>query len=199
MVERDTINLKNLGEIKERGRKQIDAGIETKKKDFPRGNLIRKIDNPSQIIFSWKAREYEKMEKNKKWYLKGGFFLGLIIIGAFWLGFWLMGITFILIAIVGYIFTKRDPRLIEFKITKKAIEVDSKIYSFNDLKSFWIFYGLPQDSYVSIIRKKTYAPRIQLPIGETDPVKIRKVLLKFLPEKEQKEELSNIVERMIKF
>ncbi|MEA3273441.1 MAG: hypothetical protein U9Q72_02515 [Patescibacteria group bacterium] len=175
--------------------------IEQKKagNQSPSSSSSLKSQSQPEIVYSWKAREYEQYTRTKKWYLIGGILMGAVIIGAFWTGNWMMGITFILVVIVGGLYLKKEPRMIEFKIMKKGIEADQVFYSFNNLKSFWIFYGLPQDSYVSIARKKTYFPYLQLPIGDADPVEIRKELLKLLPEKEHKEEITNAIGRLIKF
>jgi len=160
---------------------------------------LHKISNSRNVVYSWKAKEYEQYVRTKKWYLIGGALMGAIILGAFWTGNWMMGVTFILVVIVGSIYVKKEPRMIEFKIMKSGIEADQTFYGFDNLKSFWIFYGLPQDSYVSIARKKTYFPYLQLPIGNSDPVEIKKELLKFIPEKEHKEETTNVIGRLIKF
>ncbi len=189
-IRQNIINLRNA-------RKEEQE--ESKQEESKQEDTSVRYDPQREIVLAWKAKEYEQTEKSKKWYLKGTIFIGAIVLGAFFLKNWLMGVTFILIAIVGYIFTKKEPRVIELKILKRGVEADGSFYSFGELKSFWIFYGLPQNSYVSLVRKKAYFPLIQLPIGENDPVQIRRKLLKFLPEKEQKEEFSNMIERLIKF
>lgn len=181
-----------------------EGKIESEKKENLQGLDHKKrkpwhLEDPDKIIYRWEAEEYVLHEKSKRWYLVGAATIGVIILMALFLKNLLMAITFLLIAVVGFIYLRRDPKKIKIKIRQGGIEVENNFYKFEDLESFWIFHHPNTlDSYISIKRKIKYFTHIQLPIGNNDPKIIRKKLLEFIPEQEQKEEVANILERKLK-
>ena len=81
-----------------------------------------------------------------------------------------------------------------------GIEADGIFYDYDTMRSFWIFYNdPPKDSFLSVQRTQKYLPYLELPLGDTDPVSLRKNLLKFLKERKHEEGLANLVEKLIKF
>jgi hypothetical protein len=98
-----------------------------------------------------------------------------------------------------YLFSLKRPRAIECGITYQGIMVDSIIYPYADLESFWIFYEPPDFKVISLKHKKPYLPHIQIPLGEEDPMEIRKILMELLTETEQEEAFSDKMARYLKF
>jgi hypothetical protein len=150
------------------------------------------------LSFSWKALEYEHHEKHPKWYWVTGGLLLAIVIYALITDSILMAITFILIGMLGYIFAEREPRTIQMEINPEGIRVDNYFYGYEDLKSFWIFYETEEEIRVlSLHGKRTFLPHIHIPIGDTNPIIIREVLIHYLPEIRQELTLLDRLERLI--
>lgn len=164
---------------------------------------IRKeqVENPyeSRALFAWDAPEFIKYEKDLQW------LLSLIIIVIALIGYFLLtqnylgAIVTILSSFMIYLYSLREPRGIHFEILPLGVVTGEKLYEFDRLKSFWIFYELPDFKEVSIRTKATFSPYLYLPLGSTNPVEVRNALLKFLPEKEEHELLTNRIARKLRF
>ncbi len=84
-----------------------------------------------------------------------------------------------------------------FGITPEGIVIDNQLFEFNSLESFWILYEPKRKKEIVFKRKNALLPSIKIPLGSTDPVKVRKVLINFLAEEKQKESLFDLLEDLI--
>lgn len=153
----------------------------------------------AEVKMSWETEEFSYYEKSRVWFLAGG--AGFLLIIAYFTitNQLITALTFLLLGVTVYIFSLKKPRKISCTITYQGITVDTVTYSFLDLNSFWIFYEPPDFKVISLKHKKPYLPLIQIPIGDTDPMKIRQTLLPLLPEEEQEEPFSDKLARYLRF
>lgn len=122
----------------------------------------------------------------------GAFVIALV---AFFMGNYLLAIFIALAAFVLYAGAGRKPSAVQCAITPRGVKIENRVYEFSDLKSFWIFYDPEDIKELSLESKKTMMPYIRAPLGDTDPVKLRETLLKFIPEKKHEESLTDIIGR----
>jgi hypothetical protein len=160
---------------------------------------MKKTKKISLQEFEWKAPEFDKKEKNKSWFIIPAIItivLGLIALFSENILF----LIFIILAfLIFYLYAQKEPRIIKFKINEKGIEIDKKLYDFDGIRSFWIFYDPPEQKEISLRSKRTFLPYVRLSLGEENPNEIRKYLLKFLPEKRHRESIVDIWMRRIGF
>lgn len=140
---------------------------------------------PTKI--EWTAPEFKKYKKGKKWFVLPVLIASVVIIAAILLKNLLLVIATILTVFVVYIYAKKEPRKIKFSISGNGVQIDQVVYKFEDLKSFWIFYEPPEVKEISIRSKKAFMPYIKIPLNDQNPAEVRRLLLKFLPEKRHKE------------
>jgi hypothetical protein len=145
----------------------------------------------------WSAPEHEEYTVGKKFYTYATIFLALLIAYAIYSNSPIMAITFILVGVVGYLYLQKKPRVVNFSITVEGIIAENEIYEFDNLKSFWIFYDPPQEKLLSLRSKSIFTPYIHIPIGDEDPVKIRQILIDFIPEVKQNHNIVDIAERFL--
>jgi hypothetical protein len=151
----------------------------------------------AKALLHWRAPEYEKYEKSRQWYLYVSLILLAVIAYAVYTDSPVMAITFILIGVVGYIFINRAPQVIDFAVTQEGIIIGREIYDFENIKSFWIFYEPHDIKVVSLHIRNKLMPYIHIPIHEENPIEIRRLLLKYIPEEKQDPSLMDILERLI--
>jgi hypothetical protein len=137
----------------------------------------------------WTALEFKKYKKGKKWFVSSALFALAVIIAAILLKNLLLVIATILTVFVVYIYAKKEPRKIKFSISGNGVQIDQTVYKFEDLKSFWIFYEPPEVKEISLRSKKAFMPYIKIPLSDQNPAEVRGLLLKFLPEKQQRESI----------
>lgn len=120
---------------------------------------------------------------------------GIITLAALFWGNYLLGIFIALAAFVLYASGSGKSRAVKCAITPQGIKIENRVYEFSDIKSFWIFYDPSDIKELSLESRKTMMPQIRAPLGDTDPIKLRETLLKFIPEKKHEESLSDIIGR----
>lgn len=152
-----------------------------------------------QDTLKWIAPEFEHYQKNKMWFIVVGLIATALIIWALlsrnFLFALLIGLSFFSIIVYGL----KKPRNIHLAITPKGVKVGKTLYEFSNLKSFWIFYDLPKLKEISIRSKKTFMPYIKLPLGEQNPINVRRMLIKYLPEKKQERSVIENLAKELRF
>lgn len=164
-----------------------------------------RLESPHDIMLTggvptlihWQGPEYEHYPKEKIWYAGASLILAAIIIYALVTNSPIMAITFILVGVVGYVQLEKLPRVLDFKVTIDGLVVGNEIYKFDDIKSFWIFYEPPHIKILSIHIDALLTPYIHIPVHQIDPVKLREVLMEFIPEVKQEQTLVDTVERLL--
>ena len=149
-----------------------------------------------KILHSWRAPEFEIYEKSARWYVLATVFILAMVAYALFTDAPIMAITFILIGIVGYIYSQKDPRVVTFSITSKGVLADKEFYSYENIRSFWIFYDPNRTRAISLHTKASMLPFVHIPISDEDPVLLRKILLEEIPEIKQDPSLINTIEQV---
>lgn len=98
-------------------------------------------------------------------------------------GEYLFGIFIALIAILAFIFIKRNVGINNVIIERRGIYINDDYYSYKDLRSFWITYDSAGIKELAIETKSWYVPIIHVPIFDVAPMAIRESLIKYLPER----------------
>lgn len=150
-----------------------------------------------QVLIFWRAREFEKKERHPRWHWIFFGILFALVLYAFLTSNLIMSIIFILFGFLFYFYEKNEPKEYTFGVNNEGVFAQDRIYSFDSLENFWIFYEPGGIKELSLKSQKTFMPYISLPLGATDPNKIRDILLKRLPEKEHEKGLMSILERIL--
>lgn len=152
---------------------------------------------PKQI--SWDTPEYILYKKTADWYWS----LGIISTALVGIAIWQQNFLFALIALIGgfavALYAVRIPRIIHITISIKGVEIDDRVYPYETLSSFWIFYRPGGTKELSLLSEKIFMPRIAIPLGNADPNEIRDLLIEFMPEKVQEESLTDVIARRLGF
>jgi len=160
-----------------------------------------KQDLPSdigEILYKWEGPEFEVYEKSARWYIIAIVFILGMVAYALYTNGPIMAITFILIGIVGYIYSQKQPRLVTFAITSKGVFADKELYTYDNIFSFWIFYEPTHTRVVSLHTKASMLPYVHIPFDDENPVELREMLLKNIPEIKQDPSLIDTLERVLR-
>ncbi|MDP3727402.1 MAG: hypothetical protein Q8R35_02045 [bacterium] len=150
-------------------------------------------------IIDWEAPEFDPDAAGSALQLLAG---ALLIIGGIAAAFFKNFLFALLLVIsggliIGHAF--RIPREIRFALTGRGIRVGNRLYEYESLESFWIFYDPPLFKELSLRSRRTVMPDVRVPLGELDPLQLRKILLRFLREEEQQLSLVDIVAKRMGF
>ena len=161
-------------------------------------NKKTKTKFPS-LPFQWSALEYEYFPKSADWFWMVVILTLSIAVASFILGNFLFGVLIFVSGFGIILFGLRKPQNVFFSITGRGVQIKDKLYSYNGLESFWIYYNPPVQKQLSLKSKKIFMPSIQIPLGDADPNIVRNFLLKFMPEKEYSESFSDSMMKILRF
>jgi hypothetical protein len=135
-----------------------------------------------ELIF-WFIPEFDKHERERIWYISAGAIAILMIIFAFITSNFLFAVIVIIAAFIFVIRDGQDPDLVKFSITYEGIHIGNKFYDYDELKDFSvIFKPKLRVKKLYFEFKNTIKPRLSIPLIDTNPLIIREILLKYLPE-----------------
>jgi len=155
--------------------------------------------DPPKTAFTWKAPEYPYYEKSSDWY----WVLGIIALALIVVAFLMKNFLFVLLVLLGafavVLYAVRIPRIITVTISGRGIQIDDRLFPYETLQSFWIFYRPGDHHELSLKSDRTLMPYIKIPLPDTDPNEIRELLVKYLKEAKQEESMVETLARLIGF
>lgn len=169
--------------------------LESSEKDFITDNELETISTTDddldigEILISWEIPSYHKHEKPKVWYIYFFLFTALCLVYSYFNQNPLFALIVILCAILYIANEKNDPKKLIFAITEDGIVIENKFIPYKKLKAFYILYQPPLIKNVYFQPKNPIAQVITIPLGEENPVEVRKILLQYLDEDLEKEDM----------
>jgi hypothetical protein len=139
---------------------------------------------------SWDVLEHNHGEKSADWYWSLGIIALTIALLCILFGNILLAIFVVLAAFTMGLHAHKEPKLITIELNSRGILVDSTLYAYSALESFWIE---EHDNPPNIIiqSKKHLMPYVVLPINHLSPDDVRDYLLLHLKEVEHHESLGH--------
>ena len=140
-----------------------------------------------QLLLEWSFNEYAQPERGLSWYIIAGiFFVGMIVSAILSRNF-LFVLILILLAFIIIIHSRRSPMRVDLKIFEDGVQVGSRFYEWRDLKSFRIVYEPPEVKRLYFDLRPFLLPDFSVPLEDQNPLKVREILKKYLPEDLTKE------------
>ncbi len=100
----------------------------------------------------------------------------------------LFAVIVIISAIVIIMRAKYEPGKVNFTIYEDGLGVDGRFYDYDLIDSFYILYKPPEIKNLYFEFKSLVRPRLNIPLENQNPLKIREALIKYLAEDLEKEE-----------
>lgn len=143
--------------------------------------------NPPEAFVSWQVPAYEYRPKTADWNWALGIITVACAIAAFFFGNYLFCIIILLSGSLLGIYGSKVPPVLSVAITERGVRVDSTLYPYSSLRSFWV----SESDHPVLILASHHAmvPLITIPLGHEDPLVVREVLLPFVDEEEMAEPL----------
>ncbi len=157
---------------------------------------------PDQI--SWQAPEHEYREHSADWY----WVVGIITISLAVVFIIAENILLSVVVVIGIgtllLHSKTAPKIIECALSRKGIRVDTKLYPWESLESFWILEESQSgeihiNAKILLISKKPLMPHIVIPLDQDLVEEVHEVLSQMLPEEPQVEPLPDRIMRRLGF
>ncbi|EKD49848.1 MAG: hypothetical protein ACD_63C00029G0002 [uncultured bacterium] len=143
--------------------------------------------NPKTYI-KWKAPEFIYYEKNKNWYLFAIIIFATLIAYAVYSKSFLMAVAFIVAGAIFYLYAQKKPQILNIEINEDGVVFHDKFFSYAELRGFWIMYEPPEIKLLTLHTSQLLYPKISIILTDQDPVKLRRILIKEIPEDKKLEE-----------
>ena len=146
-------------------------------------------------LLEWQAPEFLSYTRGWKYYsLLSLLFLAVIVYGVYSSDWFVIGI-FIIVA--GFIiwYQQKEPLNKKYRITQLGIYEDNKFYQFNEIYSYWFLIDKEYKT-LNIIFAKKYLPQLTILLNGTDPIAVRNVLSKHIPEESNRTE--TLLDRLVR-
>ena len=147
----------------------------------------------------WGALEYEYIPKSNNWFWSVGIIAISVAFASVLLGNMLFAILVMIAATTIILYGAKKPKKVMFSFTARGLQIDSRLFPYENLRSFWIHYEPPAKKNIVIEPKKLFMPAIIIPLGDADPNIIREHLLKFLKEERHEESIAQTISRLLGF
>jgi hypothetical protein len=140
------------------------------------------------ILLSWQSYDFDLKPKTLKWYSLAILLIMLALAYLVWQKDWFTVVVFFIIISVGYWYLRTaKPKLVTYSITPLGINADGKLYPFSEIHSFWMIYN-DRVKKIYIAFSKKYLPSLTITIKDVDPVVLKTILLRRIPEQEKRGE-----------
>ena len=147
----------------------------------------------------WQAPEYIHYEKTADWYWSAGVIMLALLVSSYYLESILFAFLIVIGGVAVMLYGARRPNTITFEVSGMGVRVGDRLFPFETLQSFWIFYRAGDTKELSIRSEQLLVPMIKIPLGDQDPTALRELLLDFMPEVAQEESLVDVLARLLKF
>ncbi len=165
----------------------------------PTTEAERHKTSPGGLLLEWDAPEFEHTAEGGLFLFLIGAVLAIGGVGALFFKNFLFGVFLLLAGGLTISYAYRMPRQIRFAVTSRGITIGNRVYEFEGLQSFWIFYDPPLFKELNLESKKTLMPRVRVPLGDLDPLRLREILLPFLRETKHEESMIDVISKRLGF
>ena len=153
-----------------------------------------------QILAAWDFPEFVKEEKSKWWYISFGLVFSLMLLYSYFEQNFLFMVIIGLFIFVYFSLEKKSPLNIQIALAEDGILINGKFINYQDLENFYLIYYPPQIKNLYFQPKNQLKNRLTFPLENQNPSEIREILLQYLPEDLEKEEIpaSETISRFFK-
>jgi hypothetical protein len=153
----------------------------------------------NKLLLHWKAPEFIIHHRGVKWFLTAGIILILLIAYAIYTRSATMAIVFIILGGVYYLTHNQHPKIIDIKVTELGIFMGEKFFPYNMINSFSIIYHPPYIHHINLRLADKTLSRVAVQLDVQDPVAVRKLLVREIPEVEgDSESFTEMLIRMLR-
>lgn len=142
-----------------------------------------------EVLAGWDFSEFIKHDRGRIWYIV----FSIIVLGLLIYSYFVRNPLFaviIVIALIIYIITERkEPDQVSIVLTEDGFLLNDKFINYEDLAAFYIIYYPPQIKNLYLQPKNSFKPVLTIPLEQQNPIIIRKILLQYLKEDLDKEEM----------
>ncbi|PJE50921.1 MAG: hypothetical protein COV29_01420 [Candidatus Yanofskybacteria bacterium CG10_big_fil_rev_8_21_14_0_10_36_16] len=106
-------------------------------------------------------------------------------------------VMFALLGILIWAHSRKEHPEANFNVHPAGISVDNNLHSFEDIKSFWIDYKPEAPKELSVQFNKWHTNYLKIPIENQNPLRLRTLLLQYVPEEKHEDTIVELVQQKL--
>src|SRR5688572_24816113 len=99
------------------------------------------METHTNILLEWQAASRPDHVRSEKWYVGAGALCAVMIAYGIFTGAWALSLIFAFIPALYYMLRNQGHKKHCLRVRKTGLEFDERIYSWGELKEFWILEG----------------------------------------------------------
>lgn len=198
-----------MAQIVDLRKKTVKAGVVLKKEaPLTRPDKVQNTEEKNPTVI---AEKFSNSAKRIEWEAPSFYYnpqkkylaliVTLLLCGAGVMLFYridtLGAILLILSSFMLILYANKKPAVSKVVVNQAGVMTDDQAYYYKELKSFWLDYGPNGPKELSLEAKKWYRPYVKISIENQNPVEIRALMIKFIPEKEHQRSLVDFISRKV--
>ena len=136
----------------------------------------------NKTLLSWESPEFIHYERGWVWYLVMGTFGILMILYALYTQAITMAIVFILLIGSYAMVYNQKPKMLHTELTELGIQYGKTFYPYNTVNAFWVVYEQNMVNRLYLRFGKKNYKHVSIELYDQDPVAVRKIIGKEVPE-----------------
>jgi hypothetical protein len=150
-------------------------------------------------IYEFTTTMVQTVQRSKRWYFGMAIFFSALVALNIVLHLYMSAIVVALLAIVLFVNVSRKPMALRVGFFANGIKLNDDFYPWSRFEKFWILFEPPALQELHLKKRTKLINEIVIELTDQDPLKIRDLLLPWLPEDSTKE-LSRVdlVSRVLK-
>lgn len=149
-------------------------------------DLLKDKVDYGEVAFSWDFPEFTSHQRGLLWYLIAFLVVVGLLIFSFATDNFLFAVIIILSVVIIVYISRRNPRIMNIKITDAGIVIENHFYPYSEIKNFWII-NEPDIKRLYIEFHSAFIPRLSIPYRDQDADTLREFLLQFIEENDERE------------
>ena len=142
------------------------------------------MSETNTVHFEWQAHEFKPYEKSIVWYIGLCVIVSLLALYQFFVADYFGAITMVILGALIIFFAKRKPEIVQLSLDDEGVGIGELRFPYRHFKHFWIV--TTKDHRTLNLEASTYLSQtVILELEDQDPEKIRKFLVKHVPESER--------------
>lgn len=156
--------------------------------------------NLGDKLLVWQFPEWRELKRSAAWWITAIIIVTALLIYSIVDGNFLFAAIVLIGLIIIWTDSRRPPHLLDLAIHQQGLVLGQRFWPWRELNYFWLVYRPPEIAAIYIQPKSAWQPRLGIPLENTNPLKVREILTKYLREDLEREDIptSESLSRMLK-
>lgn len=139
-------------------------------------------------IYSFETTIQRDVQRSRGWFIAWSIFFAAAVLLNLWLHQYLGAVALTLLAVLLFFSVSQRPKKIKVALLATGLTIGKQHMAWHELENFWILHEPPDLNRLHIKRRARMLNELTIELGQENPLKIRDLLLPWLPEDPTREE-----------